>query len=99
MLGRCRISVTTAAEPVAAPVAYAAILAMQTPAAERTAQQQETILNAWRAAAPEAKAFQDEADALWKKYPVANTSVLHLTERTGVAKSPTRLLDRGIWDR
>jgi hypothetical protein len=30
---------------------------------------------------------------------VAATSVLNLTERTGVAKSPTHLLDRGLWDR
>ncbi len=99
MLGRLRLSLTTAPEPAAAPVAYAAILAMNTPAAERTPLQQETVFNAWRAATPEAKPFHDEAEALWKKYPTAGTSVLHLSRTQGVLRRPTHLLDRGTWDR
>ena len=98
-LGRFRLSLTTAANPVAAPVAYAAVLAMQTPATERTPAQLEAIFNAWRAATPELKALHDEAEALWKKYPAATTSVLHLSQPQGILHRTTHLLDRGTWDR
>ena len=98
-LGRCRISLTTAPDPKAEPVDYAAILALETPADRRTPAERTTLLRAWRQTDPAGRKFHAEADALWKKFPVAPTSVLHLAERTGILTRPTRLLDRGSWDK
>ncbi|MCX6951467.1 MAG: DUF1553 domain-containing protein, partial [Verrucomicrobia bacterium] len=99
MLGRCRLSFTSAPDAQAAPVDYAAVLALDTPADQRTPAQQAALFAAWRAATPEGKKFQTEANALWAKYPMAQTSVLHLAERTGPDVRETRLLDRGAWDK
>ncbi|MEY4006795.1 MAG: hypothetical protein RLZZ221_2891, partial [Verrucomicrobiota bacterium] len=98
-LGCCRISLTNAPDPKAEPVDYAAVLAFATAAAERTGEQQATIFRAWRATVADAKKFNAEADALWKKFPVAGTSVLHLAERGGIQTRATKLLDRGGWDK
>jgi len=98
-LGCCRLSLTTAPDPRAEPVDYGAILAMATPEAERTEEQRTTLFRAWRATVADAKKFNTEADTLWKKYPAAPTSVLHLAERSGVHRRETKLLDRGSWDR
>jgi len=99
MLGRARVSLTTAPDPKAAPVDYAAVLALDPAAEQRTAAQQTTLFRAWRATAAEMKKFQTEAEALWKKHPVAPTSVLSFSERTGIFARTTRLLDRGSWDK
>ena len=99
MLVCCRISTTTAQNPSALPIDYAAIQALQVPAAERTPEQQATIFAAWRASVADLKPLNDEIDAQWKQFPTALTSVLHLLERQGVHVRPTHLLDRGSWDR
>ena len=99
MLGRCRLSLTTAPDPQATPVDYAAQLAFATPAAERTSRQHDAVFAAWRASDPALKKFITEADALWKKFPAATTSVLHLAERTATDARTTHLLDRGAWDK
>ena len=98
MLGRCRLALTTAPDPRAAPVDYAALLALDTPADQRTPRQSAALFTAWRASDPALKKFVTEADALWKKYPAAGTSVLHLGERSTADFRTTRLLDRGAWD-
>lgn len=98
-LGRCRISLTRAAAPQAQSVDYAAVLAMKVPAEKRTAAEQEAIFTAWRKTLPAAKAVNDRIAVEWKKLPMANTSVLHLAERTGGNARVTKLLDRGAWDR
>jgi len=98
MLGCCRISTTKDPNPVALPVNYAAVLAMQTPAAERTPQQQDAVFTAWRSTVADLKAFNEEIDAQWKQYPQALTSVLHLAEREAANHRQTHLLDRGGWD-
>ena len=99
MLGRARVSLTTAPDPRAAPVDYAAVLALETPAEQQTPAQRQTLFRAWRSAAAETTKFNPEAEALWKKHPVAPTSVLSLAERTGIFARTTRLLDRGAWDK
>lgn len=99
MLGRCRLSLTTAPDPKAPAVDYAAILALDTPADQRTPRQQDALFTAWRAASPDTKKFHTEVATLWKKYPAAATSVLHLAERTPAEARTTRLLDRGGWDK
>ena len=98
-LGRCRISLTKAPDPKAAQVDYAAVLALDTPAEHRTAAQRTTLFRAWRQGVAEARKFNTEAEALWKKFPAAPTSVLHLSERTGLLARGTRLLERGAWDK
>ena len=99
MLGRCRIALTDAPEPQAAPVDYAAILALGIPEAERTPRQRDAIFAAWRVGNPETKKFNTEAEALWKTYPKAPTSVMHLAERNAADARGTHLLDRGAWDK
>ena len=99
MLGRCRLSLTTTPDPRAAPVDYAAVLALDPPADQRTPRQSDALFTAWRASDPSLKKFVTEADALWKKFPAATTSVLHLTERSPADTRATRLLDRGAWDK
>lgn len=98
MAGCCRFSVTQTAGPAAAPVDYAAVQAMQVPAAERTPEQQEAVFAAWRATVPEFSGANAEIAELWKQYPVAVTSVLHVAEREPVNHRPTQLLSRGNWD-
>jgi hypothetical protein len=99
MLGCCRLALTTSPAPKTPPVDYAAQLAMQTSAEQRTREQQQTLLVAWAQTLPAAKALKEEATKLWATFPAAPpTSVLHLTERAGAHARPTHLLDRGAWD-
>jgi hypothetical protein len=98
-VGCCRVSLTTAENPAAEAVDYAAVLAARVPAEKRTAEQQAALFAGWRQSVPELKAFNDEIDALWKQYPESNTTVLHLAERTPHDHRVTKLLDRGGWDK
>jgi hypothetical protein len=98
MLGCGRWSITRQAAPAAPPVNHAAILAMQTPVDQRTTEQQAAVFTAWRMSLPDAKVTNDEIDAIWKDYPQAATSILHLTEREPANHRMTSLLDRGNWD-
>lgn len=99
MLGCCRLSYTSSPSPKTPPVDHAAQLALQTPAEKRSPEQLRVLLAAWRQSLPAAKALNDEAAKLWARYPAApDTSVLHLTERTGDKARATHLLDRGAWD-
>jgi hypothetical protein len=99
MLGCCRFCITREPAPAAPPVAHAAILAIQTPAGERTTDEQAAIFTAWRESLPEAKAISEEIDRIWTDYPQAATSILHLVEREPANRRLTHLLDRGNWDR
>ena len=99
MLGRCRFSLTTAPDPKALPVDYAAVQALDVPDEERTPRQREAMFAAWRAASPELKKFHTEAENVWKPHPVAPTSVMHLAERNTADSRTTRKLDRGAWDK
>jgi hypothetical protein len=75
------------------------MLAIQTAAAERTAEQQAAAFAAWRAGLAEAKPFNDEIDTLTKSLPQAATSILHLAERAASDPRRTYFLDRGNWDK
>jgi mono/diheme cytochrome c family protein len=98
MPGCMRFSITRAAAPAAPAVNHAALLAIQIPAAERTEQHQAAIFTAWRTTVADAKAASDEIDEIWKEYPQAETSILHLVEREPANHRLTHLLDRGNWD-
>lgn len=100
MLGRCRISTTTAPAPVALPIDHAAILGLDADCDDcRSPEQKEALFTAWRKTVPAAKPLNDQIAAEWKKYPMAPTSVLHLAERSFEEARPTNLLDRGSWDK
>ena len=99
MLGLCRIALTTAPDPVAAPVDYAAILALGVSANDRTPRQRDAIFTAWRAADEEAGKSTKETEVTWKKFPLGATSVMHLTARLPAHTRRTHLLDRGAWDK
>jgi hypothetical protein len=98
MIGLFRLATTTAPDPRALPVDYAAILALQRPAEERTPAEQRTVFAAWRRTLDDLQGIKAEIAATWKKFPAAATSVLHLAERAPVHARPTHLLDRGAWD-
>jgi hypothetical protein len=97
-IGRFRVALTQASDPKVNRTAYAAILAMQTPAEKRTAEQQQTVFDAWRMTMPAMKAFNDQIEKQWAAHPEAQTTVLHLTERRGMDVRETKLLDRGVWN-
>lgn len=100
MLGRSRLSLTTALDPKAEPVDYAALQAMQTPEAQRNTEQRDAIFAAWtKTLGQEAKDYLANVEKLWKQFPAAQTSVLHLAERDAANSRATYLLDRGGWDK
>ncbi len=98
MVGRTRFSLTHAPYAKALPIDYAAILATEVPAAQRTPAQQRAIFAAWRSTLPEARETNEAIATTWQQFPVAPTSILHLAARTPDHARPTRLLDRGAWD-
>lgn len=98
MVGCLRFSLTRQPTPAAPAANHAAILALQVPASERTAQQKTAIFIAWRGSLADAKPINDEIDALWNQYPTASTSVLHLAEQEPSSRRKTYLLSRGEWD-
>jgi len=99
ILGRCRVSTTTATAPIAQSIDYAAILAIQTEPEKRTPAQRHAIFSAWMKTVADAKTINDEIAAEWKSSPAAPTSVLHLAERKGENVRVTKLLERGVWDK
>ena len=98
MIGRFRIALTTTPDPKVNATPYAAVRAMQTHRERRTLEQSAKIFEAWCQSVPEFKPFNDEMDALWKQFPEANTSILHLAERGLDEARETFRLDRGGWD-
>lgn len=98
MLGYCRVSTTTTANPTAPAVDYAAVLAAATPTAQRSPQQPADLFAAWRKSLPELQAFTEECEAVWQRYPSAMTSVLHLAKRSEQQRRETHMLLRGEWD-
>jgi hypothetical protein len=98
MLGCARFSITRQPAPAAPPVNHVAMLALQTPAEQRTAEQTAALFSAWRASVAEAKPISDEIEALWTTYPQAATSILHLAEQEPDRRRKTHRLDRGNWD-
>ena len=98
MLGCCRFSLTTAAEPKALPVDYEAVLAVEVAPEARSAKQTASLFRQWRRALPEADAINAEIEAAWQLYPEALTSVLHLHQRDASESRRTHRLERGNWD-
>jgi mono/diheme cytochrome c family protein len=98
MVGRFRVALTSAPDAKVTRTPYAALLAMQTPDAQRTDAQRQAIFDAWRAVADSARKFHGQIEKQWQGYTEMETSVLHLAERRGVDVRETRRLDRGVWN-
>lgn len=98
MVGCCRFSLTRSPDPVAAPVDYAAVLALQVDQAERSPEQHAALFSAWRKTVPALQELNERMDQLWQQYPKALTSVLHLAEREPDHYRATHLMNRGEWD-
>jgi hypothetical protein len=98
MLGCCRLSITRQPAPTAPPVDHAAMLALDTPPAQRTPEQNAALFAAWRSQVAELKPLNEEIEALRKSTPRALTSVLRLRERESAKRRVTHLLKRGQWD-
>jgi mono/diheme cytochrome c family protein len=99
MLGCIRISTTQQPHPVAAPVDYAAVLSLQTPAEARSPEQHDALFAAWRRTLQDCEAINNEIAQLWNRYPAAQTTILHFAERPDCDRRVTHALDRGEWDR
>ena len=65
----------------------------------RTATERAAVFTAWYRTTPELKSRAQQLAALEVQFPVAETSVLSLTERKPDHHRLTHLLDRGVWDR
>lgn len=98
MVGCCRVSLTNSPNPTAPAIDYDAVQAMLVPREQRTAEQNDALIAAWIKSVPELGPIHEQIEALWKQYPTALTSVLHLVEREPAAARETRLLNRGEWD-
>jgi mono/diheme cytochrome c family protein len=98
MVGCCRVSLTKSTNPSAPAIDYDAIQAMRVASEQRSVVEQNTILSSWIQTVPELRPVHDGIGNLWKQYPNALTSVLHLVEREPTAARQTRLLNRGEWD-
>ena len=82
MLGCCRLSLTRQPAPAAPPVDHAAHPGTPDFSPRRgRSEQTDAIFAAWRTTVAEAKPINDEIEALWKAFPEAATSILHLAER------------------
>lgn len=98
MLGCCRVSLSTSPAPAAPAIDHAAVLAIATPAEQRTAGDQAAIFAAWRKTVPELEPINEEIAGLWRSVPTPQTSILHLAARSSAERRPTHLLDRGVWN-
>ncbi|MFI4874299.1 MAG: DUF1553 domain-containing protein, partial [Blastopirellula sp. JB062] len=92
LMGRYRFSVTTAPDPVADPLPFDVREILQTPAEQRTPEQQFMVFQFWRTTVDAWQAENERIESLWKSYP-EGSSQLVLEERT--EPRVTSLLHRG----
>ena len=95
-LGRFRIGVTDAEDPVLPSHDHSTTLALE-PDSE-IADPNQTLFRAWRKTVPELAEPNQRIAKLESTYPEAPTSVLTLTATGGKFARQTHLLDRGAWD-
>lgn len=99
MLGCVRVSTTTSPDPKASNADYAAVLAASIDTEQRSDEDNVDLFEAWIKSVPALESQAAEIETLWKQYPNAMTSVLHLADRDGVHQRSTYMLDRGEWDK
>jgi hypothetical protein len=91
-LGRFRLSITSAAEPIADPVPTSVREAIAIPAAQRNPIQQAAIFSYWRTTVPELSEDNARIAGVWKEYPEPYSQLV-LNERAD--SRGTHLLKRG----
>ncbi|MEP7273708.1 MAG: PSD1 and planctomycete cytochrome C domain-containing protein, partial [Acidobacteriota bacterium] len=91
-LGRVRLALTSASNPVADPIPAGVRQILAIPVGSRSAAQRAVIFSYWRTLVPEWRIANAEVGALWKTHP-EGTSQLVLSERAQ-ARSTT-MLKRG----
>ena len=91
-LGRFRLSVTPATNPVAdsVPPRVRAILAI--PREQRSPAQQATVFSHWRTTISDLKPFNDRIEAAWQRWPSGSTQLVLMPREQ---PRETRLLARG----
>jgi hypothetical protein len=106
MVGCCRISVTDAPNPIAPEIDHDAMLALAQPDTDAGTSDRVTVgtevadrdLLAWLRTRGDAAENVQRIEALWKQFPQAKTSVLHMAEREPDRSRQTYTLQRGNWD-
>lgn len=98
-LGRFRLSLTDQREPKATAFDHAAHLALQTPASQRSADEQSSLFRAWAHTIDSIEDLNTKIAKLEASYPEAKTSVLHSEATDPLFARETRLLDRGVWNK
>ncbi|MCU0708485.1 MAG: PSD1 and planctomycete cytochrome C domain-containing protein [Pirellula sp.] len=106
MVGCCRISVTDAPNPIAPEIDHDAMLALARPDADAVTSDRvaagteiaDRVLLAWLRTRGDATENVQRIEALWKQFPQAKTSVLHMAEREPDRSRQTYTLQRGNWD-
>lgn len=91
-LGRFRLSITTAADPVADPLPLAVREILTIPAGQRSAAQTQAVFAYWRTTVEEWKKTNEQIEALWKQHPEGSSQLI-LHERDEMRT--TNLLNRG----
>lgn len=91
-LGRMRLSITSAPDPVADPLPAAVRDIIRKPRGERTPAEQQAVFSFWRTTVKEWEDANREIEALWREHP-EGSSQLVLAERDEMR--PTHLLRRG----
>jgi mono/diheme cytochrome c family protein len=97
-LGRFRLSTTGGEEPLQ-PLPRFVVEALNTPAEQRTDQQNRELFTFWREADPTFAAINAEIDKLWSGYPDSDETVLNLAARSPEHRRQTAILDRGDWQK
>ncbi len=92
LVGRIRVSVTSAENAQADPVPVKVRKILATPAAERTPAQIAEVFSYWRTTVPEWNEANEQIDRLWQKWPEGTTSLV-LASRGEFRE--TRMLKRG----
>lgn len=104
MVGCCRVSLTTDANPATPAVAHQAqqLVMKWEPAAEAwetlAASEQASLFAAWRQSQLDLAEVNQRIDGHWARFPVAMTSVFHLQERPAETARTTFHLERGQWN-
>lgn len=91
-LGRMRLAITTAQDPVADPLPAGLREILQIPHARRTQAQMQTVFSYWRTTVPEWKAENERIAWLWKQHPEGSTQLVYQERQ---ATRATHLLRRG----
>ncbi|MEX2141353.1 MAG: PSD1 and planctomycete cytochrome C domain-containing protein [Pirellulales bacterium] len=92
LLGRFRISVTTASSPVADPLPAHVREILSIPRDQRSPSQITAVFNYWRTTVPEWKEANERIEELWKQWPAGSTQLTVLSREEPRA---THVLRRG----